>query len=192
MKIKNLTYLMVLVLGMTLCGCKKNNETIIYNEEENYIITADGYKFIQISEPWRLNSFTKKIGEITHKGENYKLFANDGDNTIYIELVKYPKNSERLNLFVREDVYLPKLEEITDYRVLYNDKGLSYNLLDYYDDSSTILIMEPPYSQIAVDIKSTKYNNIYYTIFLYQKDNRTYMPNKDGGYVLLPSSFIFE
>jgi len=184
-----LTIFSIIIL-FSFTGCKQNAK-IEYDEENQTITLEDGKKYIQTSKPWRLNSFTRMIGEIKHKNESYKLYANDGDNVMYIELVKSSNNTERQNLFVRSDLSLPEFENIKDYYVYYNNKGYNYNIIDYYLKKSEVKELDAPFSKIAVDIKVKKYNNVYYTIYLYQKDGSTYIETSDSGYVELPKTFIF-
>lgn len=191
MKLKStLLVVLIAIFSLSFTACNKTSDKYEYNEKEGYIILSDGKKYKSIEEDWHLNSFSQVMDTCVLNKNEYKILSNSGDNIRYLQLVK--TNGERSKLFVRSDLKLPTLKEITDYNVLYKDRGYNYKVLDYYDDSANLDTLPSDYKTIFIVLKVKKYDGINLSLPLYYVGENLYIQNINNKYVKLPSNYFFE
>lgn len=189
-KIKYFILLLFLLLNLfVLFSCNNSNyELKSFSEDGKIVISVDGVKYYQNTEYELKEISSKPIGTIKVYDARRSLFVNPIDTElkyIYARKTSIIRDKDLAGIFVREDITLPKLEEITNYKLTYNGKEYQIDIPKYYMTESKITKIDLPCILLNCKIEFEDDPLIFYSLTIYQNNENYYIKNYDNKYVLL-------
>ena len=184
-----LLHLFLLLNLFALFSCNNSNyELKSFIEDGKIIITIDGVRYYHNTEYELKEISSKPIGTIKVYNARRSLFVNPIDTElkyIYARKTSIIRDKDLAGIFVREDITLPKLEEITNYKLTYNGKEYQIDIPKYYMTESKITKIDLPCILLNCKIEFEDDPLIFYSLTIYQNNENYYIKNYDNKYVLL-------
>lgn len=190
---KKVLFLMLLIILLFTLSCKKEYDIkSYYNNDDNLTIEINGMTYHSVSF-YHIKDPNQKIGKVKLDGEMYLVYTNSNDvelRYLYLRRNSIFADKER-NIFIRDDIYLPKLSEMKKYKLSYNGKEYEYDIVKYYLIDSDVDVFKESVILYDFDIEFEETSYIYYRLSIYYCNEHYYMKNYNGKFVKL-NNFPFK
>ena len=176
--------ILLIFISILSISCNLNN--IFSHENENgLVIQINDTEYYQV-DYYKIKDCTNKIGKVTIDKRVYNVYTNTTDNDykfLYARKASIFRDKE-LCIFVREDITLPKITELVNYKVYYQDKEYNFDIPKLYTTDSD-LELNGSCTLYYYSIELDEYPEIYYELSVYLYDGKYYIKNHDNKFVEL-------
>ena len=190
---KKVLFLMFLIILLFTLSCKKEYDIkSYYNNDDNLTIEINGMTYHSVSF-YHIKDPNQKIGKVKLDGEMYLVYTNSNDvelRYLYLRRNSIFADKER-NIFIRDDIYLPKISEMKKYKLSYDGKEYEYDIVKYYLIDSDVDVFKESVILYDFDIEFEETPYIYYRLSIYYCNEHYYMKNYNGKFVEL-NNFPFK
>ncbi len=182
---KKFLILFLIFMSSLITSCSK--EKFTYNEETNQIYNENRNCYYMTTHNWELLDVDHTVGKVKIGGQIYTIYTDK--NELYFNLAKILTKSKERNLYIKEGIKLPTLSEMTNYKILYNNKIYQYDLLKYYFSDGNIINIDAPYNLLSTFIVVEGFEELGYQMDICEKDDCYYIENFQNKYVEIDNIF---